>query len=281
MQCAPTTDTRSIARISEGIRLLLQFHVITLFPELIETYCASSIIGRGIKAGKIAVSTYNPRDFCQDKYRKVDDTPYGGGAGMVLMPGPIFDAFESIKRPANSPVVLMTPQGTPLKQSMCQDFSTSTDIVLINGHYEGFDERICTLATHEISIGDFVITGGELASLIVIDAIGRLIPGVLGKSISLADESFVSGLLEATQYTKPPEFRGMVVPEVLRSGDHQAIARWRKEQALKRTYLRRPDLLETTSLDDEDKKILRRIKTELDNDTGACNAPLQNSEKDR
>jgi len=222
---------------------MLTFHVITLFPELIYAYCSTSIISRGIKAEKIRVETYNPRDFCLDKYRKVDDTPYGGGAGMVLKPEPIFAAVESIQRAANSPVVLMTPQGVPFKQTDAESLSNEADIVLICGHYEGFDERIRTLCTHEISLGDYVLTGGELAALIIVDAVGRLKPGVLGKQISLADESFVSGLLEAPHYTKPPEFRGMAVPEVLRNGDHKAIAQWRRAEALKRTALRRPDLL--------------------------------------
>ena len=244
----------------------LIFHTITLFPELIQTYCATSIVGRGIRAEKLQVKTYNPRDFCSDKYRKVDDTPYGGGAGMVLKPEPIFAAFESIDRKANTPVLLLTPQGAPFKQEMAQEFSTESEITLICGHYEGFDERIRTLATHEISMGDFVLTGGELAALIVIDAVGRLISGVLGASISLAEESFdpkSDGLLEPPQYTKPAEFRDMVVPEVLRSGDHQAIAKWRRAEAVKRTFLRRPDLIEQTKLSCQDRATLSQLKRQL------------------
>jgi len=235
---------------------MLVFHVITLFPELIETYCAASIVGRGITAGKLKVETYNPRDFCQDKYRKVDDTPYGGGAGMVLKPEPFFAAFESIKRQPQSPVILLTPQGKPFKQDTAVLFSAAPELTLICGHYEGFDERIRTIATHEISLGDFVLTGGELASLALIDAVGRLIPGVIGKSISLVEESFNDGLLEAPQYTKPPVFRGMEVPEILRSGDHKAVARWRRQEALRRTLLRRPDLIEKAHLNKDDQKFL-------------------------
>jgi tRNA (guanine37-N1)-methyltransferase len=238
---------------------MLTFHVITLFPELIEQYCSFSIVSRGIAAGKIAMKTYNPRDFCEDKYRKVDDTPYGGGAGMVLKPEPIFAALEAIERPPDSPVVLLTPQGKPLKQAACEELTAASDITLICGHYEGFDERIRTLATHEISLGDFVLTGGELAALSVIDAVGRLVPGVIGKSISLLHESFNDHLLEGPQYTKPASFRGMEVPEILRSGNHADVARWRRQQALRRTLERRPDLLADANLDESDRKFLDKL----------------------
>ncbi|RTL43103.1 MAG: tRNA (guanosine(37)-N1)-methyltransferase TrmD [Candidatus Melainabacteria bacterium] len=238
---------------------MLTFHVITLFPELIETYCATSIIGRGVKAGRIAVKTYNPRDFCEDKYRKVDDTPYGGGVGMVLKPEPFYAALESIQRADGSPVCMLTPQGQTFSQNMAETLAKVQDIVLICGHYEGFDERIRCAATLEISIGDFVVTGGELPALTVLDAVGRLIPGVLGKLDSATDESFNNSLLEAPQYTKPSEFRGMVVPEVLRSGDHKAITLWRRQQALKRTLERRPDLLEHANLDARDREFLNEL----------------------
>lgn len=240
---------------------MLSFHVITLFPELIAQYCAVSIIKRGIEKGELAVHTYNPRDFCTDKYRKVDDSPYGGGAGMVLKPEPFFAAFETIPAKENLPVLLMTPQGTPFHQDHAWEFARQEkDIVIICGHYEGYDERIRTIATHEISIGDFVLTGGELGALIVIDAVGRLVPGVIGKSISLAHESFVGNLLEGPHYTKPPEFRGMEVPEVLRSGNHREIERWRRQQSLKRTLERRPDLLESVELNNEDLKYLDSLR---------------------
>jgi tRNA (guanine37-N1)-methyltransferase len=241
----------------------MKFHIVSLFPELIQAYCSTSIIGRGAKAGKLTVLTYNPRDFCLDKYRKVDDTPYGGGAGMVLKPEPIFAAVESIDRPSGGPVLLMTPQGSPFKQSDAEQLANTTDIVIICGHYEGFDERIRTLATQEISIGDFVITGGELAALTVIDAVGRLIPGVLGKQCSLAEESFNGGLLEGPQYTKPPEFRGMIVPEILRSGDHKAIAAWRRNESIKRTVQRRPDLLPKADMTQPERRIVEKLHENL------------------
>jgi len=244
-----------------GICTVLNFHVITLFPDLIHTYCSTSIIGRGQDSERIKVNTYNPRDFCADKYRKVDDTVYGGGAGMVLKPEPFFAAMESITRKADAPVLLMTPQGMPFKQNLAQSLSTESDITIICGHYEGFDERIRSLATHEVSIGDYVLTGGELSALTVIDAVGRLIPGVIGKSISLANESFVGSLLEGPQYTKPPEFRGMEVPDVLRSGNHQLVARWRRQQALKRTFQRRPDLLAEADLDKDDRAYLKTLES--------------------
>lgn len=241
---------------------LLTFHVITLFPELIESYCRVSIIKRGIEKGEIAVKSYNPRDFCQDKYRKVDDTPYGGGAGMVLKPEPFFACFESIEKSETAPVLLTCPQGLPFKQDFAASLAENKDIVIICGHYEGFDERIRSLASHEISLGDYVLTGGELAALIVVDAVGRLVPGVVGKSISLANESFVAGLLEGPQYTKPPEFRGMQVPEVLRSGNHKEIERWRRQEALRRTFEVRPDLLAEMELSKEDKNFLSSLENE-------------------
>jgi tRNA (guanine37-N1)-methyltransferase len=238
---------------------MLTFHVITLFPELIQTYCQTSIIGRGVKAQRIAVLTYNPRDYCADRYRKVDDTPYGGGVGMVLKPEPIFAALESIEGSQNWPICLLTPQGQKFDQAQAAELSATENIVLICGHYEGFDERIRNLANKEISIGDFVVTGGELPALIVIDSVSRLVPGVLGKMDSASDESFSDGLLEGPHYTKPAEFRGMSVPEVLRSGDHKAIARWKRQQALQRTLLRRPDLLACAELTDTDRSFIKTL----------------------
>ncbi len=240
---------------------MLNFHVITLFPELISTYVETSIIGRGIKAERLSVKTYNPRDFATDSYRKVDDTPYGGGAGMVLKPEPFFAAFESIERLPDSPVLLMSPQGERFAHNSAAKLAeTEVDITILCGHYEGFDERIRTLATRELSMGDYVLTGGELAALIVIDAVGRLVPGVVGKHLSVQTESFADGLLEGPQYTKPPEFRGMSVPEVVRSGNHKLIAAWRRQEALRRTFERRPDLLEHAELDKIDKRFLETIK---------------------
>ncbi len=244
---------------------ILNFHVVTLFPELIHSYCQTSIIGRGVKAGKLSVQAYNPRDFATDSYHKVDDTPYGGGAGMVLKPEPFYACVESIERPANSPVILMTPQGVTFKQKRAEQLSQESHVTFICGHYEGFDERIRALATDQISLGDFVLTGGELPALTIIDAVGRLIPGVLGKMISLSHESFNDGLLEGPHYTKPAEFRGMMVPDILRSGDHALIARYRRQEQLRVTFLRRPDLLDKADLllDEQDKKYLRKLQDEL------------------
>lgn len=244
------------------IRPVLKFHVITLFPELIQEYCSVSIIKRGIEKGELSVQTYNPRDFCQDKYRKVDDTPYGGGAGMVLKPEPFFAAFESISKSDGTPVIITSPQGVPFKQKHADELAEQEDIVIICGHYEGFDERIHSLATHEMSVGDYVLTGGELPALIMIDAVGRLVPGVIGKSISLAHESFVDSLLEGPQYTKPPEFRGMEVPEILLSGNHKKIEKWRRQQSLIRTKERRPDLLKNLALSKEDLAFLNSLDRE-------------------
>lgn len=239
---------------------MVTFHVVTLFPEIISQYCSVSIVSRGVRAGHLTIETYNPRDFTTDKYRKVDDSPYGGGAGMVLKPEPFFAAFESIDRPENSPVLLMTPQGRPFVQADAESFSECSDLTIICGHYEGFDERIRTVATHEFSIGDYVLTGGELASLVIIDAVGRLVPGVIGKSISLMHESFVGGLLEGPQYTKPAVFRDMEVPEVLRSGNHSEIEKWRRRESLRRTFFRRPELLKSADLTDEDRRFLESLQ---------------------
>ncbi len=239
---------------------MLRFDVITLFPELIDLYTRTSIIGRGITAEKIGVATHNPRDFCLDKYKKVDDSPYGGGAGMVLKPEPFFATFESIERPPDAPVILVSPQGIPFNSNMAETLSKEKQITFFCGHYEGFDERIATLATHEVSIGDFVITGGELAALIIIDAVSRFVPGVVGKHASVLSESFSNGLLEGPSYTKPPEFRGMNVPDVLLSGNHKLIERWRRQESLRRTYERRPDLLEHAKLNREDLLYIEELK---------------------
>lgn len=245
---------------------MFQFHIISLFPEIFDCYCSTSILGRGCTNGAINVQVHNPRSFCTDNYRRVDDTPYGGGAGMVMKPEPLYSTFESVKRKSDSPVIITTPRGQQFTQKLAHEFAENKteELTIICGRYEGIDERVAKLATHEISLGDFVLTGGELPALAIIDAVGRLIKGVVGQSQSLIDESFGQGLfediLEAPQYTKPPEFRGMLVPEVLRSGDHRAIEKWRRQEALRLTYERRPDLLEKASLSKEDKKYLDSLK---------------------
>jgi len=226
--------------------MALRIDVVTLFPEALVGNLESSIVGRARREGRLEVVLTNLRDFAGDKRGTVDDKPFGGGPGMVLLCEPVFRAVEhvrglDVRRPC---VVLLTPQGERLAQGRAQDLAGRERLILVCGHYEGFDERIRTLADLELSIGDYVLTGGELPALVVIDAVTRLLPGALGAEEGAREESFAEGLLEYPQYTRPREFRGMAVPEVLLSGDHAAIARWRAEQARERTRQRRSDLLE-------------------------------------
>ena len=222
----------------------MRFDVLTLFPEMITDYCSQSIIKRAAEAGVISINTINPRDFTLNKHKKVDDTPYGGGAGMVLMPQPYVDAYESIDRCENSLTVMLSPQGEPLKENLVKELAKFDQIILLCGHYEGFDERIREIIKpREISLGDFVLTGGELPALCVIDAVSRKLEGTLGKIESAIDDSFSDGMLEYPQYTKPREYRGLKVPEVLLNGNHKEIEEFRQAQRLKRTKERRPDLM--------------------------------------
>jgi tRNA (guanine37-N1)-methyltransferase len=225
--------------------MALRIDVITLFPEAFGSVLDSSIIGRALREGRAEVVLTNLRDFAPDARGTVDDKPFGGGPGMVLMCDPVFKAVEHVRGldVRQGPVILLTPQGEQLKQSRVRDLSGRERLILVCGHYEGFDERIRRLADLELSIGDYVVTGGELPALVVIDAVVRLLPGVLGAEDGTDEESFSSGLLEYPQYTRPREFRDMAVPEVLLSGNHAEIARWRAEQALLRTHERRADLL--------------------------------------
>lgn len=219
------------------------FDVMTLFPEMIENHLQYSIMKRAVDSGVFRVNTINPRDFTLDKHKKVDDTPYGGGAGMVLMPQPYVDAYESIKKSDNSITVMLSPQGEPLSEKLVLDLAKYDQIIMLCGHYEGFDERIRDIIKpKEISLGDFVLTGGELPALCVIDAVSRKIEGTLGKIESANDDSFADGLLEYPQYTKPREYRGLLVPEVLLNGNHKEIAEYRHSERIKRTKERRPDL---------------------------------------
>jgi tRNA (guanine-N1)-methyltransferase len=221
----------------------LRLDVISLVPEAFAPLQGLGVIGRALRAGIAEVHLHNPRDFATDRYRKVDDVPYGGGAGMVLKPEPVFAAFDSVPVCSRRRVLLMSPQGRPLHQRDLQRWATDHDqLVLLCGHYEGFDERIRSLADEEVSLGDFVLTGGELPAMVIINGVIRLLPGTVGTAESLEHESHSDLLLEHPHYTRPPEFQGMAVPEVLRSGDHGAIARWRLEQQLRRTSERRPDL---------------------------------------
>ena len=223
----------------------MRFDVITLFPEMIIDYCSQSIIKRAIEASVIYLNTVNPRDFTLDKHKKVDDTPYGGGAGMVLMAQPYVDAYESIEKFEKTKTIMLTPQGQPLNEEKVNELSQYDQLIMLCGHYEGFDERIRDIIQpEEISLGDFVLTGGELPALCVIDSVSRKIDGTLGKIESAEEDSFANGLLEYPHYTKPREYRGLKVPEVLLNGNHAEIEKFRHEQQIERTKSRRPDLYE-------------------------------------
>ena len=223
----------------------MRFDVLTLFPELIESHMNFSIMKRAVDDGIIEVHTVNPRDYTLDKHKKVDDTPYGGGAGMVLMPQPYVDCYEGVNKLDNSVTIMMTPQGEPLSDKVVNELTQYDQIIILCGHYEGFDERIRDIIKPtEISIGDFVLTGGELPALCLIDSVSRKIEGTLGKIESAHDDSFADGLLEYPQYTKPRNYRGLEVPEVLLNGNHKLIEEFRLEQKIQRTKAKRPDLYE-------------------------------------
>jgi len=247
----------------------MRFDVFTLFPEVFGPYLDTSILQRARQRNLVEVYLHNIRDWTTDRHHITDDEPYGGGGGMVMKPEPIFTAVESVLGvPPTCPVILLTPQGRTFNQAIAQELlSTAQEsgnrLALLCGRYEGVDERVrLHLASDEISIGDYVLSGGELPALVLVDAITRLIPGVLGDPDGALDDSHASGLLEYPHYTRPPEFRGWRVPDILLSGDHGRVDRWRREQALLRTHQRRPDLLETASLSEADKKFLAQLKTE-------------------
>jgi tRNA (guanine37-N1)-methyltransferase len=235
----------------------MHFEIITLFPELFESPLRASLLGKAIETGILRVDFTSPRDFGLGKHRQVDDTPYGGGVGMVMKPEPLalaIAAAESARGQAWK--VLLTPQGRPLDQACVRRLATHARLLLVCGRYEGVDERVRAMVDEEITIGDYVLTGGELGALVVVDAVSRLVPGVLGKEESAAEESFSEGLLEYPHYTRPPEFRGQTVPEVLISGNHEKIRKWRRLQRLLRTQKRRPELFARLELSDEDKELL-------------------------
>lgn len=224
----------------------MRFDIVTLFPDFFTSPLSSGLLGKALAKQIAMVSLVNPRNFTTDKHRKVDDEPYGGGVGMLMKPEPIFAAVESLPVLPRREVILMTPQGQPMNQSLFQELATDREqIVLICGHYEGIDERVLNLVSREVSLGDFVLTCGEIPALALLNGVIRLLPGTVGKEESLKAESFEAGLLDYPQYTRPAEFRGLKVPDVLLSGNHQAIAQWRKEQQIQRTRDRRPDLWET------------------------------------
>ncbi|HTX90335.1 MAG TPA: tRNA (guanosine(37)-N1)-methyltransferase TrmD [Anaerolineales bacterium] len=249
----------------------MDFDVFTLLPEVFPPYLESSILQRARQRGLIDVRIHNIRDWAADKHHVTDDEPYGGGGGMVMKVEPVFAAVESVLGPRDGssapgcPLILLTPQGRVFNQKIAIEFSQCPRLALLCGRYEGVDERIREhLVTDEISIGDYVLTGGELPALILIDAVARLLPGVLGDPDGAMDDSHATGLLEYPHYTRPPEFRGWTVPETLVSGDHARIAKWRREQSLRRTLKRRPDLLENAPLSEADRKSLKKIKGEGD-----------------
>ena len=244
----------------------MQFEVFTLFPEVFPPYLETSILKRAQQSDLLEVNLHNIRDWAQDKHHTTDDTPYGGGGGMVMKPEPIYNAIEDILGiPPECPVILLTPQGETFTHHKAEVLSQMPRLALICGRYEGFDERIRqNLVSEEISIGDYVLSGGELPALVLIEAVTRLIPGALGDPDGAFDDSFGSGLLEYPQYTRPPEFHGWQVPPILQSGDHLAIHRWRRNQALLRTLQKRPDLLSNTALDDADLAFLKQVIKESD-----------------
>ena len=239
------------------------FEILTLFPEMFDSYLATSILGRAIAEDKIRVRCHNIRDFALDKHRMTDDTPYGGGSGMVMKPEPLVRGLEAIqgREGPNARVILLSPQGRLFDQKAAWELSRLPRLILVCGKYEGVDERVRVLAVdEELSIGDYVLTGGELAAMVVLEATARLLPGVLGDEASTREESFSQGLLEYPQYTRPREFMGCPVPEILLSGNHQEIAAWRRRKSLEQTLQKRPDLLRSADLNDEDREYLEYMK---------------------
>lgn len=243
---------------------MMKIDVLSLFPEMFTGVFEQSILKKAGEKGVASYAVTNFRDFADNKHNKVDDYPYGGGAGMVLMPQPIFDAVDHVRQtvnPNSKPprIILMTPQGERYSQKRAEDLAQDDHLIFLCGHYEGYDERVREhLVTDEISIGDFVLTGGELAAMVIIDSVVRLLPGALGNDVSAVTDSFSSGLLEHPQYTRPADFRGYKVPDVLLSGNHAKIEAWRKQESLKRTKERRPDLIEKYPLTDEDLRLLKK-----------------------
>jgi tRNA (guanine37-N1)-methyltransferase len=242
----------------------MNIHVITIFPEIFAPVLDAGIVGRAQRAGLATVHIHDLRDFTHDRHRTVDDSPFGGGPGMVMRPEPLFEAMDAIAPPPAAPVVVLTPQGRPYEQRDAERLSAEETVVFICGRYEGIDERArTTLATEELSIGDYVLTGGELPALVIVDSLIRLIPGAMGHGEeAVADDSHTSGLLQYPQYTRPAEYRGAVVPDVLLSGDHAAVDKWRRKEALRRTLTRRPEMLSAAELSAADKKLLKQLEDE-------------------
>lgn len=249
----------------------MRIDVLSLFPEMFVGPMQESIIGKAIKNDILDLNITNFREFTTDKHRHVDDSPFGGGQGMLLQAQPIIDAYENIKQQVSSEgkqvgkVILMDPAGKKFEQADAEMLAKEEQITFICGHYEGYDERIRTIVTDEYSLGDFVLTGGELPAMVMIDATTRLLPDVLGNAASAVEDSFSMGLLEGPQYTRPADFRGMKVPEVLTSGDHKKIADWNQKESLRRTYLRRPDLIDHSKLTKRQKELFLEVRIEEEN----------------
>jgi len=246
----------------------MQIDILSLFPDMFTGPLHTSMIGNAIENETINVDVTNFRDYTTDKHNHVDDYPYGGGAGMLLQPQPVFDALAAVqeKHPASGRVILLDPAGVQFNQRVAEDFAKEEHLTFICGHYEGYDERIRSLVTDEVSLGDYVLTGGELGAMVMIDATVRLLPGVLGNAESAPGDSFSSGLLEYPQYTRPADFRGMKVPDILLSGDHGKVDDWRLAQALKRTYERRPDMLVNLPLSGKARQMLADLQDESTED---------------
>lgn len=243
----------------------MQIDILTIFPEMFESPFNYSMVKRAIDGDQVSINPINFRNYGKGKHQVVDDTPYGGGAGMLLKPEPIFEAIDEIKE--NHPntkkrIILMDPAGKPFDQAMAEDFSDEEHLVFICGHYEGYDERIRTLVTDEVSLGDYVLTGGELAAMVMVDATVRLIPGVVGNKSSIEEDSHSTGLLEHPHYTRPASYRNLDVPEVLMSGNHGLIDEWREKESLRRTYERRPDLIDEMDLSKQEIVWLEEFKEE-------------------
>jgi tRNA (guanine37-N1)-methyltransferase len=253
----------------------MRIDIVTLFPAMVEPALATSMLGRARARGLVDIRVANLRDYATGKHRVTDDYQFGGGSGMVLKPEPIFAAVEAL-RTERARVILMDPRGRTLTQAVAGELARETHLILVAGRYEGVDERVAEmLADERLSIGDYVLTGGELPALVVTDAVARLVPGVLGGEGAAEQESFVSGLLEPPQYTRPEDFRGARVPEVLLSGDHARVARWRREQALWLTWRRRPELLGQASLSDEERRLIERFER---GEAPAAPAPTERNE---
>ena len=245
----------------------MRLHVLTIFPGMFDSPFSEGVVHRGIDAGLIELHVHDIRDYTHDRHRSIDDYTFGGGPGMLMKPEPLFQGVESIREKHDvretAPVILLTPQGERLTQPLVESFVGQDDLILICGRYEGFDERVREhLATQEISIGDYVLNGGEAAAIVLVEAVARLVPGVVGSNESTRNDSFTTGLLQHPQYTRPADFRGMIVPDVLLSGDHARIEQWRRRESLRRTFQRRPDLLEDADLSPEDRTFLDSLVEE-------------------